>query len=121
METKQLIIIVLAIIVAGCIIAGACAYSIMSANNDSDITNATNSTNSTNLTANNTTAEVIENSQSSQSNNHAQSSSNYNSEYEREINEKFGNGYGTDEFYASHGFQKDDQGRWTDQNGNPAA
>ncbi len=50
METKQLIIIVLAIIVAGCIIAGACAYSIMSANNDSNMTNTTNSTNSTNAT-----------------------------------------------------------------------
>ena len=47
MKTKELIIIVLAIIVAGCIIAGACVYSIMSVNNDSNMTNATNNTNAT--------------------------------------------------------------------------
>lgn len=74
MDNKQLIIIVVAIIVAGCIVAGAVLF----ASSNVETVNTTVANNTTNSSlANNTTSEVASdsNSQSSQSNNHAQSSS----------------------------------------------
>lgn len=116
MDNKQLIIIVVAIIVAGCIVAGAVLF----ASSNVETVNTTVANNTTNSSlANNTTGEVVSDGsgQSSQSNNHAQSS--YRSSSYQD--EPFEEGYGTDEYYASHGFKQDSQGGWTDQYGNPAA
>lgn len=77
MDNKQLIIIVAAILVAGCIVAGAVLF----ASSDGESMNGTVVNNTTNVTnsslVNNTTSEVVSDGsgQSSQSNNHAQSSS----------------------------------------------
>lgn len=74
MDNKQLIIIVVAIIVAGCIVAGAVLF----ASSNVETMNTTVANNTTNVSlANNTTSEVVSDGsgQSSQSNNHAQSSS----------------------------------------------
>lgn len=74
MDNKQLIIIVVAIIVAGCIVAGAVLF----ASSNVETVNTTVANNTTNSSlANNTTSEVVSDGsgQSSQSNNHAQSSS----------------------------------------------
>lgn len=73
MDNKQLIIIVVAIIVAGCIVAGAVLF----ASSNVETVNTTVANNTTNSSlANNTTSEVASdsNSQSSQSNSQPQQS-----------------------------------------------
>ena len=73
MDNKQLIIIVVAIIVAGCIVAGAVLF----ASSNVETVNTTVANNTTNSSlANNTTGEVVSDGsgQSSQSNNHEQQS-----------------------------------------------
>lgn len=52
MDNKQLLIIVLAIIVAGLIISIGCFYALNHNNAQNNITNATNTTNTTNTTNN---------------------------------------------------------------------